>query len=95
MKAKCTPPVRAALAPETKPTRAAVLEGFQEAIELARLRGDPSAMIAGWREIAKMHGYYAPERKQVRLSIDARVQRAELQQMTDAELFELIAEAAA
>ncbi len=73
-------------------TRAAVLQGFEEAIEVARLRSDPSAMIAGWREIAKMCGYYAPERKQVQLSVDARVQRNELERMTDAELAELIAE---
>ena len=47
-------------------------------------------MIAGWREIGKMLGYYAPERKQVQLSVDARAQRNELARMTDAELAQLI-----
>ncbi len=47
-------------------------------------------MIAGWSEIAKMLGYYAPERKQVQLSVDARAQRNELARMTDAELAQLI-----
>jgi phage terminase small subunit len=68
------------------------LKGFQEAIDVARLRSDPAAMIAGWREIAKMCGYYAPERKQVQLSVDARAQRNELARMTDGELAELIAD---
>ena len=81
----------ARLAAEAELSRAATLKGFQEAIEIARLRSDPSAMIAGWREIAKMCGYYAPERKQVQLSVDARAQRDELARMTDAELAELIA----
>jgi hypothetical protein len=42
-----------AVAANGQPTRADVLVGFQEAIELARLRADPSAMIAGWREIGR------------------------------------------
>ena len=44
----------AKLAAEAELSRAATLKGFQEAIEIARLRSDPSAMIAGWREIGKM-----------------------------------------
>ena len=82
----------AKLAAEAELSRAAVMKGLQEAIEIARLRSDPSAMIAGWREIAKMCGYYAPERKQVQLSVDARAQRHELERMTDAELAKLIAD---
>lgn len=82
----------AKLAAGAKLSRAAALKGFQEAIDVARLRSDPSAMIAGWREIAKMCGYYAPERKQVQLSAGAWAQRNELERMTDQELAELIAE---
>ena len=82
----------AKLAAEAELSRAAVMKGLQEAIEIARLRSDPAAMIAGWREIAKMCGYYAPERKQVQLSVDARTQRHELERMTDAELLEVIAD---
>jgi hypothetical protein len=32
-----------------------------EAIDRARVRADPAAQIAAWREIGKMLGYYAPE----------------------------------
>ena len=83
----------AKLAGDAKLTRLTVLKGFEEAIALARARGDASAMIAGWREIAKMCGYYAPERKQIQLSAEAWASRHELEQMTDAELAELIVSA--
>jgi Terminase small subunit len=39
--------------------RQKVLQRLQEAIEMARMKGDPGAMIRGWVEIAKMCGYYA------------------------------------
>ena len=41
-------------------TREIVMEGLKEAIDMARLTSEPTAMIAGWREIGKMCGYYAP-----------------------------------
>jgi phage terminase small subunit len=73
-------------------TRATVMRGFQEAIEVGRSRADPSAMIAGWREIAKLCGFYAPERKQVELMSTAGLElSAEFEQMSDAELVNLIA----
>ena len=83
----------AKLAKDAKVTRAAVLEGLQEAIDLARLRSDPSAMIAGWREIGKMCGFYAPERKVFQFSADAWAQQNAIAQMTDGELAELITSA--
>jgi hypothetical protein len=83
----------AEIAARAQVTRAAVLEGFQEAIELGRSRSDPSAMIAGWREIAKMCGYYAPERKQIELSTAGLAVRTEIEEMSDVELANLIAAA--
>ena len=35
---------------------------------MAREQQDPAAMIAGWREIAKLCGYYAPERRRIEVS---------------------------
>jgi Terminase small subunit len=82
----------AEIAAKAQLTRAAVLRGFQEAIALARLQADGSAMISGWREIAKMCGFYAPERKQVELLSTAGLElSAEFEQMSDAELVNLIA----
>jgi phage terminase small subunit len=81
----------AEIAANAQVTREAVLNGFQEAIELGRSRADPGAMIAGWREIAKMCGFYAPERKQVELSAAGLAVRVRLEDMSDAELANLIA----
>ncbi len=84
----------AEIAVKANVTRSAVMQGLREAIELARSRSDASAMIAGWREIAKMCGYYAPERKCVELSTTGLAVRAEIEEMTDAELANLIASGA-
>ena len=81
----------AEIAANAQVTRASVLHGFQEAIELGRSRADPAAMIAGWREVAKMCGFYAPERKCVELSTAGLALRGEYEQMTDTELANLIA----
>lgn len=35
-------------------TRRKVIDGFMEAIDMARVQADPTAMIGGWREIAKV-----------------------------------------
>jgi Terminase small subunit len=73
-------------------TRATVMRGFQEAIKVGRSRADPSAMIAGYREIAKMCGFYAPERKQVEVvSTAGSAITARLELLTDAQLVNLIA----
>jgi phage terminase small subunit len=82
----------AEIAAKAQLTRKVVMHGFLEAIELARLLADASAMIAGCREIAKMCGFYAPERKQVELmSTEGLALSARLEKMSDAELSNLIA----
>jgi len=81
----------AQIAAKARMTRQVVMNGFLEAIEVARLRADASAMIAGWREVAKMCGFYAPERKQVQLTVDGLGVLAGIDQMTDEELANLIA----
>jgi hypothetical protein len=43
-------------------------------------------MIAGWREIAKICGFYAPERRKVAGSIDGEALQAKMASLSDAEL---------
>ena len=75
--------------------REKVLAGLLEAVDVARVQGDPGAMIAGWREIGKMLGYYAPERAvKVDISIAAKRAIDELETLPDAELLEIVAAAA-
>lgn len=66
--------------------RERVLVELIEAINVAKQQGNPAAMIAGWREIAKICGYYKAERRQVQLSPAGRSIQRNIEQMTDAEL---------
>lgn len=71
-------------------TRADVIDGIMEGINLARLGAEPATMIKGWSEIAKMLGLYAPEVKEIKLSdSQARIQD-KFRYMTDAELLSVI-----
>ena len=47
-----------------------VLAGFLEALELAQKQCNPAAMIAGWRELGRMLGYYQPEEHKIELGAD-------------------------
>lgn len=71
-------------------SRKKVLEGFLEAIEQAKLMSDPAVQIAGWREIGKMCGYYAPEVKEVNVNVGAKRVISQLEVMSDDQLLELI-----
>jgi phage terminase small subunit len=70
-------------------SREKVLVELQEAIDLAREQRNPMAMIAGWREIAKICGYYAPERQRVEVTGDGWRLRGQFEQLSDAELLAL------
>ena len=68
-----------------------VLDIFMEAIDMARTLADPGQMINGADKVAKMMGYYAPEKKLVELGVGQNVLQAKFQQMTDEELLEIAA----
>ena len=67
-------------------TREKVLEELQAAIELARIKGDPGAMIRGWAEISRICGFYSPERKKLEVSVDGEALQNKIAAMSDAEL---------
>jgi len=71
-------------------SRSRVITELKAAVTLARDQGNPSAMIAGWREIGKMCGYYAPERKQIELSREKSKLLATLEAMSTAELLAVL-----
>ena len=75
-------------------TRERVLAELEKAIDVAREQGNPAAMIAGWREVAKLCGYYAPERQQVNVSVDGWRLRNQFEAMSDAELLAVVADGA-
>jgi phage terminase small subunit len=52
-------------------------------------------MIAGWREIAKMLGYYEPERRKIDVSVSAKRMVDQFETMSDEELLRLAGQAEA
>ena len=67
-------------------SREHALDGLLEAVALAQTKGDPAAMIAGWREIGKMLGFYAPELRKVELSARGEALRTKYEELSDEEL---------
>ena len=68
------------------------LDGFKEAIEMARLMAEPANMIAGWREIGKMCGYYAPVETRVKVDVSGNIVLDKMNSLTDAELLKIISQ---
>jgi hypothetical protein len=78
---------------ESQITRADVLEGLKDSIEMARLMSEPATMIAGWREIGKMCGFYEPKKIDVNVNVNGSVAIERMNKMSDAELLKIIEEA--
>lgn len=72
-------------------TRKRVMEGLLEGVEMAKLMAEPASMIAGWREIGKMCGYYEPVKKKIDINVQGNVVMQRMERMTDEELMKLIA----
>jgi phage terminase small subunit len=72
-----------------------VLAGLQEAVQQAREQHNPMGMIAGYRELAKMLGFYAPEVKHVELTAGQAAVKGNFAAMSDEQLLALIAQGAA
>ena len=73
--------------------RQTVIQGLLEAIEQAKAMGNPMALVAAYREIARLCGFYAPERRQVEVKAEAgaEIDQRRLEAMSDAELAALMA----
>lgn len=90
------PHVKAALQKEWKRAEKAaeiskkrVLDGMMDAIDQAKLMADPTAQISGWREIAKICGYYEPQRLQVEVSVSAKRLFSQFETLSDEELLKI------
>jgi len=73
-------------------TREKVYDLVEEAIEMARLQGDPTAMLRGVQELNRMNGFYAPEEKKVTFSAEQRRVLSQFDQMDDEQLARIAAE---
>jgi len=71
-------------------SRQKVMNGMLEAIDMARMMAEPSSMIAGWREIGKICGYYAPVEHRMKVDVSGNVVVDRLNSLSDAELLKII-----
>ena len=78
-----------ALASVTSLRRQDIVNGVLEAIDRARMLGEPATEIKGWTELAKMLGFYAPEKIRIELTTDAGRLKQKFEMLSDEELLEI------
>lgn len=71
-------------------SRKKVMDGLLEAIDMAKMQADAGNMIAGWREIGRMCGYYAPEVKKIDINISAKRVIDKMETLSDEELLQMV-----
>lgn len=73
-------------------TKKKVIDGFVEAIDMARIKADPIAMVSGWREIGRLCGFYEPTKSKIEISVNGQVLLQKMQAMSDEELLKMAEE---
>ncbi len=68
-----------------------LISDLLEAVEMGRERREPMAMITALREIGRMLGYYAPEKREATLDGAGITRRSQLDAMSDDELAQVVA----
>jgi phage terminase small subunit len=75
-------------------SRKRVMEGLIEGIEMAKSMSEPASVIAGWREVGKMCGYYAPVEVKHKVTHEGTVMIDRMNRMSDVDLLKFIQEQA-
>lgn len=81
--------VRQQMAVDSGVTRQTIIDGLLDAAAQAKLMGEPATMVAAWRELGKMLGFYAPEVRKIEKGINKRDLKNALEDMSDDELRQL------
>lgn len=68
-----------------------VLNGLVEAAAMAKLQCDPAGMVAAWKQVGHLMGYYSAERIKVDMRVQGQTMVNHLERLSDAELLSLIA----
>jgi hypothetical protein len=68
-----------------------VMDMLKESFDMAKLMSEPSSMVSAAREIGKLCGYYEPKKIDINVAVGGRIQ---YEQLSDADLFRMIEEAA-
>lgn len=83
--------LRAANAERFALSREAVIEELLAAIAVAKEQSNPLVVISGWREIAKMCGFYRPVKHQVDIPRKQSDELRRFEAMSDEELIAIVA----
>jgi hypothetical protein len=75
---------------ETNLTRKDVVQGLLDAINRAKMQAEPATEIAGWKEVGRILGVYAPERKELVLSQGQDKVLRHLEALPTQELLEMV-----
>lgn len=67
-------------------TRADIVQGYQEAIHMAKIQGDALTTMIGWEKTAKILGLEQPTKIDVNLTASMDVLQKNVKGLTDAEL---------
>lgn len=81
---------QAGYAAQLQITKEGVISGFLSAIQMGRDSQNPAVMIAGLVQIAKLCGFYEPEKVNLTLSADGKRMSAKFAAMSDDELLAII-----
>jgi len=76
-------------AEDSRMTRRKVMEGLLEAIDMARTITEPGIMIAGWKEVAKLCGFYEPVKVKLDLTSGGMSLTTKLMTFSDEQLLQL------
>jgi hypothetical protein len=71
-------------------TRKQVIDGLLDGIAMAKLTAEPASVIAGWREIGRMCGYYEPLKRTLDINLSGDVTVRRLESLSDAALLKLV-----
>lgn len=74
---------------KSKITREDIVAGLQEAVEMSRIVSDPMAMIAAWRETAKILGFDKPQEVHLVITGDVKELRRQVRALPEQELLRL------
>jgi hypothetical protein len=62
--------------------------GLLEAAALAKEQMNPAGMVAAWKQVGLLMGYYSPER--IKVDIAGRLQMGRMSQLSDVDLLKII-----
>lgn len=81
--------LRAETAKNCNITKEMVADGLRRAADMALSNLDATGMVAAWRELGKLLGYYAPEVRKIEKQINKKDLKAALEDLSDEELRQL------